>query len=185
MTKKVYYSWADIEHMIGVLNNLMAADGWRPDYIVGLTRGGLVPAVMLSNLTGIPMHTLDARSEVNDLSGPESNLWMAEDAYGYDHEFKDNYYHHPSLAKKILVIDDINNNGKTLAWVREDWQSGCVPRSPKWEEIFGGNVRFATLVDNIGSTFDDVDYAAVEINKADQDIWTVFPWEGERNYGDN
>ena len=110
---------------------------------------------------------------------------MAEDAYGYDNEYKDNYYHHPSLAKKILVIDDINNNGKTLAWVREDWQSGCVPRSPKWDEIFGGNVRFAALVDNIGSTFDDVDYAAVEINKADEDIWTVFPWEGERNYGDN
>ena len=27
-------------------------------YIVGITRGGLVPAVMLSHMTEIPMHTL-------------------------------------------------------------------------------------------------------------------------------
>ena len=56
MNKKVYYSWEDVEHMLATINNEMAADGWRPDYIVGMSRGGLVPAVMLSNMSGIPMH---------------------------------------------------------------------------------------------------------------------------------
>ena len=74
MNKKVYYSWEDVEHMLATINNEMAADGWRPDYIVGMSRGGLVPAVMLSNMSGIPMHPLGK---------DESNLWMSEDAFGY------------------------------------------------------------------------------------------------------
>ena len=59
MVKKVHYTWKDIEHMNQVIINLMYADNWRPDYIVGITRGGLVPASMMSNATGIKCHTLD------------------------------------------------------------------------------------------------------------------------------
>ena len=180
-SKKVYYSWDDVEHMVHTINNLMAQDDWRPDYIVGLTRGGLVPAVMLSNITGIKLHTLDARYD--EEGGGESNLWMAEDAYGFNHEYDDNYYHCPTLAKNILIVDDINNNGKTFEWLLDDWRSGCCPDSPKWDDVFGGNVRVATLVDNVGSQYEDVDYAATEIDKREQDTWSVFPWEGERNYG--
>ena len=55
--KKVHYTWKDIEHQIQVINNLMFADNWRPDYIVGLTRGGLTPATIMSNMTGITMYT--------------------------------------------------------------------------------------------------------------------------------
>ena len=181
--KRVHYTWKDVEHMIHVINNLMATDGWRPDYIVGLTRGGLVPAVMLSNITGIKLHTLNARYD--DQDGGESNLWMAEDAYGFNHDYDDNYYHCPTTAKKILIVDDINNNGKTFEWLQSDWRSGCCPDSPIWDKVFGDNVRVATLVDNMGSEYEDVDYAAIEIDKREENIWTVFPWEGERNYGIN
>ena len=60
----------------------MSKDNWQPDYIVGITRGGLVPAVMISQYLDVKMHTLDVSFRDNDL-GPESNLWMAEDAFGY------------------------------------------------------------------------------------------------------
>ena len=33
--------------------NPMYKDNWRPDYIVGITRGGNVPATIISNMTGI------------------------------------------------------------------------------------------------------------------------------------
>lgn len=169
--KKVYYTWKDVEHMITVINNLMFVDGWRPDYIVGLTRGGLCPAVMLSNATGIPMHTLDVRfrDTSREYTGPESNLWMAEDAFA---------------GKKILVIDDINDSGKTIDWIMKDWPSGCHSGNPVWtDSVWGGTTRFATLIDNQSSGFNEIDYTALEINKADEDVWVVFPWEGERNYG--
>ena len=83
MVKKVLYLERYRTHDCPT-NNLMYADGWRPDYIVGMTRGGLVP-VMMSNSTGILMHALDVRfpdTETVTLV-PESNTWMAEDAFGY------------------------------------------------------------------------------------------------------
>jgi len=173
--KKVHYTWKDIEHMVVSINNLMYADGWRPDYLVGLTRGGLVPAVIMSNMTGIPMHALDVRFRDTDPSnyGPESNLWMAEDAYGYDMD----------QPKNILIVDDINDSGKTLSWIRDDWRGGCMPDDPHWNTVFGNNVRTACLMDNAQSNFGDVDYTALEIDKEEDPVWIVFPWEGERQYG--
>ena len=58
----------------------MYKDNWRPDYIVGITRGGLYPAIMLSHYLDIKMHTLDVR--LRDGDEQESNCWMAEDAFG-------------------------------------------------------------------------------------------------------
>ncbi len=170
MVKKVHYTWKDIEHMINVINNLMFADNWRPDYIVGMTRGGLVPAVMMSNITGITMHALDVRFRDTDDNyvGPESNSWMAEDAFA---------------GKNILIVDDINDSGNTLNWIREDWQAGCNPNDEKWNSVWGENVRVATLIDNAPSAFEWVDYTALEIDKREDPTWIVYPWEGERDYG--
>ena len=82
MIKKHYYSWTDIERMCVSIVNQMYADNWRPDYIVGLTRGGNVPATIISNMTGIRCEALKV-SLRDDNIGPESNCWMAEDAFGY------------------------------------------------------------------------------------------------------
>ena len=116
----------------------MAKDNWKPDYIVGLTRGGLVPAVMISQYLEVPMHTLDVSFRDNDM-GPESNLWMAEDAFGYVNyeglEFPapaDRIVTDRALRKKILVVDDINDTGRTLNFIKEDWPSGCMPHDPAW-----------------------------------------------------
>jgi hypoxanthine phosphoribosyltransferase len=175
MVDKVHYTWKDIEHMIHSINNLMYADQWRPDYVVGLTRGGLVPAVMLSNMTGIKMHTLDVRFRDGDTQ--ESNAWMAEDAFGMPEADSG------GAGKNILIFDDINDTGKTFRWIQQDWQSGCFPGHQHWNDVWGNNVRTAALIDNGASEFGEVDYTALEINKAEKDVWVVFPWEGERNYG--
>ncbi len=44
----------------------MYKDDWRPDFIVGVTRGGLWPAMMLSHYLGIKMYTLDVRMRDGD-----------------------------------------------------------------------------------------------------------------------
>lgn len=183
MVKKIHYTWKDVEHMINVVVNLMYADNWRPDYIVGLTRGGLVPTAIMSNMTGIMCHTLDTRKD-----NQESNCWMAEDAFGYvSREDRDGVWptqhSDPSAKKNILVLDDLNNTGNSFHFIKKDWQSNCLPNDPNWDTIWHQNVRFATLVDNGSSTFQDVDYTAVEINKDEQNVWVVFPWESERDYG--
>ena len=163
---KIYYTWRDIEHHTQEILRQIHADAWRPDYVVGITRGGLVPANLISQYLGCRMETL--KVSLRDDTECESNLWMAEDAFGHNME-------HP---KNILIVDDINDTGATLNYIREDWPSGCFPDNPRWTEVWGSNVRVAVLVDNESSKSEiPVSYSAVDINKAEQDSWIVFPWE--------
>lgn len=176
--KKVFYSWGDVEGAVLELARQMYNDDWRPDYIVGLTRGGLTPANLLSQYTGIPMHTLNVslRDNKTDL-GPESNLWMAEDAFGYDPDMSTTIKSNPDLKKKILVVDDINDQGGTLNWIKGDWETSCLPGNVAWQYVWGNNVRTAVLTNNLASNFKDVDYSVWEVNKAEEDCWLVYPWE--------
>jgi hypothetical protein len=43
--------------------------------------------------------------------------------------------------------------------------------------VWGKNVRFAALTNNLSSKFDDVTYYGEEVNKAEKDVWLVYPWE--------
>ena len=147
MVDKIHYTWKDIEHMIQSINNLMFADQWRPDYVVGLTRGGLVPATMLSNMTGITMHTLDVRFRDTDKSytGPEHNGTMKKDAL---------------VGKNILIFDDINDTGATFQYIVEN---------------FGrqkDRIRFSALVNNRVWAV-EMDYSGYQINKEEDLMQTA------------
>jgi xanthine phosphoribosyltransferase len=178
--KKLYVSDVDIKEYVNTISYQMYKDAWRPDYIVGLTRGGLIPAVYMSHMLDIPMETL--KVALRDGTGGESNCWMAEDAFGYvsiEDRGESGCQTDPALRKNILIVDDINDTGATLDWIIKDWPSGCLPNHHAWENaIWGRNVRFAVLFDNLSSKFSrKVDYSAVEINKAEEDVWIVYPWE--------
>ena len=151
--------------LVATICREIAADNWRPDYIVGLTRGGLLPAVMISHYLNIPMQSLDV--SLRDGGECTSNLGMAEDAFGC-----------AGPAKNILIVDDINDQGSTLNWIMEDWPSGCFPDGTRWEQVWGNNVRFAVVVDNLASQCKvGMNYWGMEVNKAEHDVWIEFPYE--------
>jgi len=187
--KKIYYDWGQVEGACLDIARQLNNDKWRPDYIVGITRGGLIPATLLSQYLGVKMHTLNVSLRDSNGSDCESNLWMAEDAFGYvNKEDRDTVTIEgsgipiesdptdPAIRKNILIVDDINDTGATIKWIKEDWQSGCLPDNYHWNSIWGKNVRFAVLTDNLASK-EDVDYSVWEVNKAEKVCWLVYPWE--------
>jgi xanthine phosphoribosyltransferase len=158
----------------------MYKDAWRPDYIVGITRGGNVPATVLSNMLGVRGEAL--KVSLRDATGEsESNCWMASDAFGYvDEDERVNTKSRWDISKRknILIVDDINDTGATFDWIKQDWQAGCLPNEESWKTVWHNNVRFATITDNLSSDFNGtVDYSVHEVNKAEQDVWLVYPWE--------
>ena len=180
MTKVITYTWNDVERAVREIAMKMYKDNWRPDYIIGITRGGLVPAVMLSHMTGIPMHTLCVQLANDDLDeNTETNCWMAEDAFGYvsqgDRDIPE-IYSNSDKKKKILIIDDINRGGDAMEWIMNDWQSTCLPDNPNWNTVWHGNVRFAALIDNTNAKV-PMDYCEEEFADENVTLWVEFPWE--------
>lgn len=171
--KKIYYSWQDVQGQALEIIRQISNDGWRPDYVVGLTRGGLVPANLISQYLKVPMETLKV-SLRDDATAPEHNDWMANDAHGgyFDKENPKQF-----MRRNILVVDDINDTGATLNWIKQDWQNSVANIDSYWDQVWNENVRFATLVHNEASEFKCIDHYSVEINKAEEDLWIVFPWE--------
>ena len=159
--KKVYVSWNDAQKQVQELVRQMWLDRWTPDYVVGITRGGLIPANLISQYLDCRMETLQVRLRDGVEDECESNFWMAEDA---------------ANSKNILIVDDINDSGATLNWIKKDWESGI--RAADWNAIWGSNVRIATLYDNETSKCAmDINYSAEIINKHNDPQWIVFPWE--------
>lgn len=146
----------------------IAKSGWIPDYVVGITRGGLLPAVMISQYFNIPCETLKVSLRDHGGENPtESNLWMAEEAFG-----------NLDSPRQILVVDDINDTGATINWIINDWQSSCFPEGERWKFVWNQSTRFATVVDNLASkAIVKMDYVGMEVNKAEKDIWIEFPYE--------
>ena len=72
----------------------------------------------------------------------------------------------------LLVVDDINDSGHTINWIKQNWTQVCEAQAKRFED----QIRFATLL-NKSTSSAKVDYWALQIDADQKDIWWVFPWE--------
>jgi len=152
-------SWHDIDGIVDTLARLIAADG-IPDVIVGIQRGGLVPAVLLS-------HTLSVRAlvplDIRRTLGDEADAQKTEPVLGPP----------PDLAivggRDVIVVDDVMGSGATLRAGLLLLQAGrplrmrsavCVTNMVNWSS--------ANMDDYSGL----VTYCASVAHG-----WVTFPWE--------
>jgi len=132
-----YLNDEDVKNCLMNIIRQMYMDGFKPDVVVGLVRGGTIPANLISQFLDIPCYMVNKNEPSHIL--PE--------------------------GQKVLVIDDINDSGKAMTEI-----------SNYLTHEYESNFKFATLVSNEGSCF-EVDYYSIEINKIEEDLWIVFPWE--------
>ena len=171
MTKIIDTDTQDVKSYVLDICYQMNTDNWTPDYIVGIPRGGLLPAVMFSHFLNRPMVIQDVRlrDNIQQQSNPEIPLDALE-------------------GKQILIIDDINDTGATFQWMVNDWENTIEPHlyhdhgkavhmPAENKALWKRNIVFAVLINNEGSEFKDVKYSARSINKTEDPSWVVFPWE--------
>jgi hypoxanthine phosphoribosyltransferase len=165
--------------LVGKICRDISVDNWRPDFIVGITSGGLIPAVMMSHYFNVPCETLKVIK--SDYATSESNLWMAEEALGYvptEERGESGTQIDPSYRKNILIVNDINDTGGTINWIVKDWRSGCLPSNTAWGRVWENNVRFAVVYDNLSSRAEIApSYVGESFNKMEDDIKIEFPYE--------
>jgi xanthine phosphoribosyltransferase len=143
--------------MVHALSRAVDDGGWTPDFVVGIGRGGLVPAVYISHETQIPMLSIDHSSKVP----------------GFADELLGKVAAKSTQNTRLLFIDDINDSGGTIIYIRKLLSdNGGNP----------DNMRFAVLINNQRSQT-GVDFWAEAINRDEDKRWFVFPWEavGARN----
>lgn len=154
MTKKRFLSFNDHQNQLAKIHRQMANDEYKPDVIVGIVRGGLIPAVGISHYYDVPLYTINVSFRDTKIQGGLEQLFGLLDE-----------------GKKVLLVDDICDSGETLHHIYESVKTVFNSTVPE-------NLKTAVLVHNEGcNRVNTPDYYGLEINKNENDEWIVFFWE--------
>jgi len=145
---KLWYNWREMRRDVNTLCREVSLDKFDPDVIVGLSRGGLTPGVMMSHWMNKPFKPI--KTALRDFPEWEDYLPRKTD-------------------ERVLILDDVCDSGVTFTKIREYIQKNAL------EEI-NCDVRFAVLWWNNEIEFEP-DYYVNEIAKDSTNTWIHFPWE--------
>ena len=112
---KIWYKWKEMRRDVNSLCREIVLDKFDPDVIVGLSRGGLTPGVMMSHWMEKPFKSIKA--SLRDFPEWEDYLPRKTD-------------------ERVLIVDDICDSGETFHKIREHINE---------RKENGVDVRFATL----------------------------------------
>ena len=151
MSKKLWYPWNEMRRDVNTLCREITLDKFDPCCIVGISRGGLLPGVMMSHWLNKPFKPVKAA--LRDFPEWEDYLPRKTD-------------------ERVLIVDDICDSGETFTRMK-NYIKG--PRMNQPLEL-PTEVRFASLWWNNECDFEP-HYYAQECAKDTEGIWIHFPWE--------
>jgi hypothetical protein len=144
---KEYLDWAKVDEAIWTLKDEIEKE-FKPDIIVGIARGGLVPAVRLSHISdNILMRVVDVKFYTDiekRMEKPEITAPLTENIENMN----------------VLIIDDVADTGKTLVAIKKH----IIEKKAK-------SIKIAVIAKKPKSIIDP-DYYVFETDK-----WIIFPWE--------
>lgn len=153
MPEQIFYTNDMMRADLNSIIRELTLDSRIPDVVVGLARGGLIPAAMLSHYFDVPMISL--RLSLRDFPTTDSVKEICDAL---------------KQGKRVLVVDDICDAGTTLSTLYELVEAVC----PEEVQTF---LNTAVLFNNVGQDVYLPCISTREINKAEEDLWIVFPWE--------
>ncbi len=142
-------SWEDVEKITDELAEKIKVNGFRPDYLIGITTGGLIPLYFLAKKLGI-----------------DDIITVSASSYekGKQKELKIIYLPEIDLnGKKLLLVDEITETGTSL--------KGIVDAAI--EKYQPAELKTATLGVNTDKCKFYPDFYIV----TEKGEWIVFPWE--------
>ena len=148
MSNKLWYNWEEMRKDVNVLCREVLLDKFDPEVIIGLSRGGLTPGVMMSHYLNKPFKPVKAA--LRDFPDWEEYLPKKTD-------------------KRVLIVDDICDSGETFQKISDHINS-------RREKSTQTDIRFASLWWNNEVEFEP-HYYAQECAKDTENIWIHFPWE--------
>jgi hypoxanthine phosphoribosyltransferase len=151
--KKIKYTKKQFDNDIEVLVKKIKKSKINFSYIVALSRGGLIPGVVLShklNLKLVPINW-----SLRDHGEKESNLWIPEDI---------------GNGNNVLVVDDIIDSGEAIKTLLEDWNlSAC-------DKLDYSRVFVASLIYNKDQSIVP-EFYSTKISRKKTPEWFEFWWE--------
>jgi hypoxanthine phosphoribosyltransferase len=118
---KIYLDYNDIESMCRYLEDEVAR--FKPDVIVGIVRGGLVPALHFSHALDRPLVPIQWQTR-------DGSIKLVEPKIAAMLKFE----------RRVAFIDDINDTGTTFSELAEAYEKN-------------GNVFFVSLVEKVSSKY--------------------------------
>lgn len=144
---ETYYHWDDFRKDILFIISQIYSSSWMPELVVGIKRGGLVPAVSLSHHLQLPLYLTSY--QLRDGKQKLDLLEVTQELAG----------------KKVLLVDDICDSGETFEKMILEMNSIGIT-----------NVKSCSIFFNIRQKF-IVDFKAIKIDRDKDNNWIVFPWE--------
>ncbi|MFX0115149.1 MAG: phosphoribosyltransferase [Candidatus Hodarchaeota archaeon] len=155
----LHLTYDDMDSMTFDVFQQIQESGFRPDIILGIARGGWLPARIMSDCyDSIGMDDVEVISVTTKYYagiGKRSRRVMLQQEYGRS-----------LVGLKVLLVDDVSDTGNTLRFVL------------KYVHWLGAEeAKIATVMYKTGALRPD--YYAREV---DRDVWIVFPYE-KREFG--
>lgn len=154
LEKQANPSWSDIhsrcKQIASFVKNHLPI---QPKIIIGIARGGLIPAVIIShylNISGVIAAYYSSHAGEGDKKQPNILPQVTVDNY------------------PLLIVDDIEGSGNTLKEVTEHYKNGLP------QDVDTCRVYSAVLVrKHLPNAKHVSDFWAGNA----QDVWVTFPWE--------
>ena len=143
-------TWNQIYDMLLAQAQKIQGDGYKPDIIVGIARGGLVPSRILADLL-----------ETRDFAIITIEYYVGIGQKNKEPVLKQ-CLHTQLPDKKVLLVDDVSDGGRSLQLAKKHLQ-----------EQGAKEIRIATVYCKPG-TITLPDYFEKETSH-----WIVFPWEAK------